>query len=100
CAGHALGMDRSAFILASASPRRRELLSQLRPDFEVIAANAEELGGGELAPAALCQLNAYRKARAVAKHYPDAIVLGADTIVCVDEKQFGKPADINEAFYM
>jgi septum formation protein len=93
-------MYRPAFILASASPRRTELLRQLWNDFDVIAAEVNELTGGGMTAAALSQLNAYRKARAIAKEYPDAIVLGADTIVCMGEKQFGKPADLNEAFYM
>jgi septum formation protein len=45
----------------------------------------------------ICQINAYRKARAVAKKFPDRLVLGADTLVCMGTRLFGKPADISEA---
>jgi septum formation protein len=48
----------------------------------------------------ISQLNAYRKARAVAKKFPDALVLGADTLVYLGTTLFGKPADLAEAFEM
>jgi septum formation protein len=50
-----------------------------------------------LSPSELCQLNAHRKARAVAKKNPDSLVLGADTLVFLDDKIMGKPADIADA---
>src|SRR5678816_4345114 len=53
-----------------------------------------------MTPAEVCQINAYRKARAVAKHHPDSVVLGADTLVCLGRHVFGKPANLNEAFAM
>jgi septum formation protein len=45
----------------------------------------------------LCRINAYRKARAVAKQHPDALVLGADTLVCLGTRLFGKPGSMEEA---
>jgi septum formation protein len=80
-------------ILASASPRRAELLRQLKLEFEVVPSDAKEVFDEHLSPLELCQLNAHRKARAVAKKIPDALVLGADTLVFLDQQIFGKPAD-------
>jgi septum formation protein len=80
-------------ILASASPRRAELLRQLGLRFEVVASDAGELAHEQLSPRELCQLNAHRKARAVAKRFPDALVLAADTLVFLDGEILGKPAD-------
>jgi septum formation protein len=85
------------FILASASPRRAELLSQLQPDFRVVPSDATEVAHEHLSPQEVCQLNAHRKARAVAKKIPDALVLGADTLVFLDGEIFGKPRDLAEA---
>jgi septum formation protein len=87
-------------ILASASPRRAELLRQLKLEFEIIPSDAKEVYDEYLSPQELCQLNAHRKARAVAKKIPDALVLGADTLVFLDRKIFGKPADKSEARQM
>lgn len=84
-------------ILASASPRRAELLRQLRADFEVVPSGAEEIFDDHLSPLELCQLNAHRKARAIAKKIPDALVLGADTLVFLDGEIMGKPRDLIDA---
>jgi septum formation protein len=84
-------------ILASASPRRSELLKELGLEFEVIPAEAEEIAPAHLSPHEICLVNAHRKARVVARKNPDALVIGADTIVCLGRKIFGKPADITEA---
>ena len=84
-------------ILASASPRRAELLRQLALDFEVLPSDAEEVAHEHLTPLEICQLNAHRKARAVAKKIPDALVLGADTLVFLDGEILGKPATRAEA---
>lgn len=88
---------RLPLILASASPRRQSLLRLLGVEFAVVPAVVTEAGFEHLTPSELCQLNAYRKARAVAKHHPDALVLGADTEVTLDSKVFGKPASPAEA---
>lgn len=82
-------------ILASASPRRQELLQQITGDFEVVPSDAPEVHDDQLTALEMAQVNAYRKARAVAKKFPDRLVLGADTLVYLDRdtKLFGKPAD-------
>jgi septum formation protein len=84
-------------ILASASPRRAELLHQLKLEFEIVPSDAREVFDDHLSPLELCQLNAHRKARTVAKKIPDALVLGADTLVFLDRQIFGKPADKAQA---
>ena len=85
------------FILASTSPRRAELLSLLPLKFTVIASDAQEVAHGYLTPLEVCQLNAHRKARAVAKQHPDSLVLGADTLVFLGSEIFGKPRSLAEA---
>lgn len=90
-------MNLPPFILASASPRRAELLRQLKLDFEVVPSDALEVFDEHLSPLELCQLNAHRKARVVAKKIPDSLVLGADTLVFLDRKIFGKPKDTADA---
>jgi septum formation protein len=90
-------MNLPPLILASVSPRRGELLRQLKLDFQIIPGWAREIQAEHLTPHELCQLNAYRKARVVAKQHPDALVLGADTIVCLGTQVFGKPRDMNDA---
>jgi len=87
-------------ILASASPRRTELLRQLNVDFKVVPSDVPEIHHEELTARELSQVNAYRKARRVAKKYPDALVLGADTLVYLDSALFGKPATLEEAYIM
>ncbi|MGD1088436.1 MAG: Maf family protein [Verrucomicrobiota bacterium] len=84
-------------ILASASPRRAELLRQLEPEFQVVSSDAAEVFDEYLSPLEICQLNAHRKARAIAKKIPDALVLGADTLVFLDGEIMGKPRDIADA---
>lgn len=93
-------MNAPSLILASVSPRRVELLRQIRAAFEVVPSDAHELTDDYLSPYELCQLNAHRKARSVAKRFPDALVLGADTLVFLDREIFGKPANLAEARQM
>lgn len=90
-------MNLPPLILASASPRRAELLRQLGLEFQVLPSDANEVFDEQLSPLELCQLNAHRKARVVAKKFPDNLVLGADTLVFLDREIFGKPADKAEA---
>jgi septum formation protein len=85
------------FILASASPRRSELLRELGADFRVVTAPTPETHAEYYSPHEIAQLNAYRKARAVAKKHPDDLVLGADTIVCLGARVYGKPRDLADA---
>jgi len=84
-------------ILASASPRRAELLRQLKVKFQVASSNAAEILDEQLSPLELCQINAHRKARAVAKKNPDSLVLGADTLVFLGGVIMGKPISRAEA---
>ena len=94
------GVKLPPFILASASPRRAALLQQLQVDFKVLPSDADEIFEDQFSPHELCQLNAHRKARAVAKKNPDALVLGADTLVFLGYEIFGKPRDLAEAEQM
>ena len=80
-------------VLASSSPRRKELLGRAGIDFEVIPSPAEEVHDPSMSPAALCELNATLKAEAVAVMRPDATVIGSDTLVFIDNDPLGKPAD-------
>jgi septum formation protein len=84
-------------ILASASPRRAELLRLLKLKFRVVPSAATEVLDEQLSPFEVCQLNARRKARAVAKKNPDSLVLGADTLVFLDGEIMGKPASRADA---
>lgn len=90
-------MKRPPLILASASPRRAELLKLLRVKFRIIPSDATEVAHEHLTPLEICQLNAHRKARAVAKRIPDALVIGADTLVFLDNKILGKPRNRADA---
>lgn len=84
-------------ILASSSPRRRELLSQVGLAFEVIPAHIDETRRTSEDPAAYVQRLALEKARAIHALHPDAFVLGADTTVEVDGHALEKPADRADA---
>lgn len=87
-------------VLASASPRRSELLEKAGVVFDVIPSPAEEIHDAEMAPGFLCELNAALKAEAVAVMRPDAMVIGADTLVFIDGIPLGKPVDLTEARFM
>lgn len=82
-------------ILASGSPRRRELVGYMGIPFQIITADAEEMKEG--APEELVTENARRKAAAVAAAHPGQVVLGADTIVFLNGRVLGKPRDETEA---
>ena len=86
------------FILASASPRRRDLLAQIGASFRVEVSEAEEMREAKTAEE-LVRVNALAKARAVAAHAA-LPVLGADTVVALAGRIFGKPADEREAHEM
>jgi septum formation protein len=88
-------------VLASASPRRKELLSQLCLSFDVIPAESDET----FYPSLSIEENIVRLALGKAKALedsaqPDKIIIGADTVVCLDGKVLGKPASEDEAFSM
>ncbi len=90
-------MNLPPLILASTSPRRAELLRQLPVEFRVVPSDADEVMHEHLSPLEICQLNAHRKTRAVAKKIPDDLVLGADTLVFLDGEMMGKPRDQADA---
>jgi septum formation protein len=86
-------------ILASASPRRRELLANLGLEFDILAQNVDEDFPGK-DPAIMVETLAARKARAAAARVGEGIVIGADTVVVRQGKILGKPADAGEAAAM
>jgi septum formation protein len=87
-------------ILASASPRRADLLGSLGVRFAVVRSDAGELEAEHLTARELALVNAHRKARAVAKRHPDGLVMGADTLVTLRGRVFGKPRDREDASQM
>lgn len=85
-------------ILASSSPRRKELLSYANIPFKIVVSQVEEHFNDKNEPHEIVQALALQKAEAVAtKLDSDAVVLGADTIVTIDNQILGKPIDENEA---
>ncbi|MCX6877117.1 MAG: Maf family protein [Verrucomicrobia bacterium] len=86
-----------SIVLASGSPRRRDLLARAGLEFEVVVSPAEEIHDPTLPPDRLCEENATLKAAAVARLHPQATVIGADTLVFIDADALGKPADLAEA---
>jgi septum formation protein len=84
-------------ILASASPRRRELLAGLGIPFEVIVADVTEHEDPSTDPRFLVAHNAALKADWVAERHPEAVVLGADTTVFLDGAAINKPRDLDDA---
>ena len=85
------------FILASASPRRKQLLGELGLTFEVVVAEITEHEDPDTDPKHMVTHNAALKADWVAARHPDAWVLGADTTVFIDNTAINKPADLTEA---
>jgi septum formation protein len=93
-------MNLPPLILASASPRRIELLREIVPDFGVVTSYAHEVEDASMGARRLCETNAQRKAFLVAERYPAYLVLGADTVVWLDGEPLGKPADGDAARMM
>lgn len=90
-------------ILASQSPRRKELLGQMGlKGFKIIAPDVDETMEENLSPAQMVEELSLRKAREVADHVEDeeALIIAADTVVVLDGGILGKPADEREAFGM
>ena len=84
-------------ILASASPRRKELLEKLGIKFKIEPSNYDENVSLKLRPRKLAEYLSYKKAEAVAANYDGAIIIGADTIVVFKSKIFGKPKNKEDA---
>ena len=87
----------SRVILASASPRRKQLLAELGLSFEVVVAPVTEHEDPTTDPRVMVTHNAALKADWVAQRYPEAYVLGADTTVFIDNTVLNKPANLVEA---
>lgn len=86
-----------SFILASESPRRKELFSKLAIPFEVQPANIEEVVEGKLTPEDMAISIAYKKTVPIVEKNPNAIVIGADTIVHLEQESLGKPTSPEQA---
>lgn len=84
-------------VLASGSPRRRQLLSDAGYEFDVIIPTIGEVSEQWLTILEATTWNAMRKAAEVAKTMPDSVVVGADTLVTLDGRTIGKPANHEEA---
>src|SRR6185369_5635647 len=87
-------------VLASASPRRREILQNAGISFAVQAANIVEVAKPDETPKAFAERLAQEKAKAVSQQRPDDWILSADTIVVVDNTILGKPRDPLDAVRM
>lgn len=87
----------SQIILASGSPRRRELLSLYTTDFTVCASDFDESAVTADSPTQLVETLARGKCLAVAKDHPGAAVIGCDTVVDVNGEVFGKPHSVEDA---
>lgn len=85
-------------ILASQSPRRRELLEKCGYPFDVVVADIDESIDSNLPLEDAIQQLAYKKAKKIFDDYPDAIVIGSDTIVSINQNILGKPKDEIDAF--
>jgi septum formation protein len=85
-------------ILASGSPRRKELLAYVVPAFEIVPSDIDETASGS--PALQVEKLAVDKATDIAGRYPNAVVIGADTLVAVNNQVLGKPQDEEEAAAM
>ena len=87
-------------VLASSSPRRKELLELHKFDFIIDFQEIEEVLDESLALPLRLEKLAYQKAAPIALKYPHGIVIGADTMVCLNNKMLGKPKDRQDAFEM
>lgn len=87
-------------ILASSSPRRKELLENLHLQFEVSSSDVDESFDPVLTPGEIVKELAHRKANAVFNKHPDSYVIGSDTVVVKDGAVLGKPGSSKEAFTM
>ena len=87
-------------ILASASPRRKELISLISDDVKIIPSDADETYDDTIPSEAVPELLAVRKATSVSKLYPNDTVIGCDTSVIIDGKILGKPQNEEDATRM
>ncbi|KIL41018.1 septum formation protein Maf [Gordoniibacillus kamchatkensis] len=87
-------------ILASSSPRRKELLSGLKIPFITHPSAEDEDVTEGTPPQKIVEILALRKAKSVASHYENGLIIGSDTIVVLENDVLGKPKDHNDAFNM
>jgi len=90
-------LSRPTYVLASGSPRRRDLLREAGLNFTVSPATAPEIHDPALGLAGLVMANARVKALETAAQHPHSIVIGADTLVWLDGQPLGKPAGAEDA---
>jgi septum formation protein len=93
-------MGENTIILASGSPRRKQLLTQIRLKFQVVPSGVIEDNHLNLPPEAFVEHWGRKKAKYVALDFPDNLVIGADTIVVLNGHIFGKPRNKNEGYRM
>ncbi|WP_433743430.1 Maf family protein [Falsibacillus pallidus] len=84
-------------ILASGSPRRKELLQKLQVPFDIFPSDADENLPEGIAPDKAVLLLAEKKAKTVADSFPEGIVIGSDTVVALGDEILGKPLDSDDA---
>lgn len=90
----------SRLILASASPRRKQLMPLIAESFEIMVSGAEEIAPAKMPNRERPQFFAKLKAESIFDHNPDSIVIGCDTAVFLDDAMLGKPKGREEAFDM
>src|SRR5687767_4711140 len=87
-------------VLASASPRRRDLLAEHGYPFVCEPAHVREISPRHLTPGEIVIYNARAKAMAIARRRPDDLILGVDTVVVFEHQILGKPRDMDDALSM
>ena len=93
-------MNKMDIILASASPRRKTILSQIGIQFTIMKSNTLEDFSLNLPPEAFCEHWAREKAKDIAKNHPNSLIIGADTIVVLDKRILGKPQNREQSISM
>lgn len=93
-------MQHHRLVLASASPRRRDLLARLGVAFDVVPSDVDESFNPKSLPATIAAELSIRKAASIAPRFPDRLILAADTIVVLDGQILNKPADAEDAIGM
>ena len=93
-------MNKMDIILASASPRRKTILSQIGIRFTIMKSNTVEDFSINLPPEAFCEHWAREKAKDIAKNHPNSLIIGADTIVVLDKRILGKPQNREQSISM
>ena len=89
--------DMHEIILASASPRRQELLKYIVPEFKIVPADIDETIPADISPEKSAEFLAVKKAKHVSAENPESVVIGSDTVVIIDGEILGKPRDPADA---